>query len=326
VDFLARNGLMPDIIIVGVTNTDRTRDLSPTHWVRPAEDGAPAVQDTSGGAPKFLDFFAKELFPYVESHYRTTPYRIFAGHSLGGLLALHIMVARPELFNAFISASPALNWDSDYPQRSVEAFFKDRKELQRTLFVTMADEEVGDSKPTRFERLCGTLSGAKAEGFLWGSMLMADEDHGSVVLRSHYWGLRKIFDGWRLPLDPQTRRFAGTLEEVKKHYAGLGKRMGMTLQAPEQTVNLLGYQFLGQGPNEEAIAIFTYNAELYPDSPNVYDSLGEALERAGRMEDALSNYGKAVEKAQKTKDNRLDAFTQNRDRAAAAVKGTKKSP
>ncbi len=31
VDFLVRNGLMPPVIIVGVTNTDRTRDLSPTN-------------------------------------------------------------------------------------------------------------------------------------------------------------------------------------------------------------------------------------------------------------------------------------------------------
>lgn len=327
VDFLSRNGLMPDLIIVGVTNTDRTRDLSPTHWVPPAQPGEPAPgPNTSGGAAKFLDFFAGELFPYIESHYRTAPYRIFAGHSLGGLLALHIMVARPDMFNAYIAASPALSWDGDYSQRTVEAFFKDRKVFPKTLFVAMADEEAGDPKPTRFDRLCGTLGAVRAEGFLWSSILMADEDHGSMVLRAHYGGLRKIFEGWRLPLDPKTHLFAGTLEDVKKHFAGLGKRMGMTLQPPEQTVNLLGYQFLAPGPNEQAVAAFRYNVELYPDSPNVYDSLGEALERAGRMEEALSNYDKAVEKAQKNKDNRLEIFTKNRDRAAAAVKAAEKMP
>jgi tetratricopeptide (TPR) repeat protein len=235
------------------------------------------------------------------------------------------MVARAELFNAYIAASPSLTWDDDYPLRAVEAFFKDRKEFKRTLFVTMADEEARDPKPTRFDRLCATLGSVKADGFLWGAMLMEDETHGTVVLRSHYWGLRKIFDGWGIPLDRKTGRYAGKLEDVKSHYATLGKKMGMTLQPPEQTVNLLGYQFLGQGPNEEAVAIFKYNIELYPDSPNVYDSLGEALERAGRMEEALSNYGKAVEKAQKAKDNRLEIFTRNRDRAAAAVKSAKKA-
>jgi tetratricopeptide (TPR) repeat protein len=235
------------------------------------------------------------------------------------------MVARPELFNDYIAESPALTWAGDDHQRAVEAFFKDRKEYQRTLFVTMADEEARDPKPTRFDRLVATLGGVKAEGFLCSAMLMEDETHGTVVLRSHYWGLRKIFDGWGIPLDRQTGRYAGKLEDVKSHYATLGKKMGMTLQPPEQTVNLLGYQFLGQGTNEQALAFFRYNIELYPDSANVYDSLGEALERAGRMEEALSNYGKAVEKAQKAKDNRLEIFTRNRDRAAAAVKSAKKA-
>jgi len=43
------------------------------------------------------------------------------------------------------------------------------------------------------------------------------------------------------------------------------------------------------------------------------------------MEEALSNYSKAVEKAQKVKDNRLEIFAQNRDRAAAEVKGPQKA-
>ena len=80
--FLARNGLMPEVIVVAVGNTDRTRDLSPSHDPKAA---------TSGGADRFLDFFEKELIPFVESEYRTAPLRIFAGHSLGGLFAFHSM-------------------------------------------------------------------------------------------------------------------------------------------------------------------------------------------------------------------------------------------
>ena len=321
VDFLARNGLMPDCIIVGVTNTDRTRDLSPTHWNPVLEDGTREELPGSGGADRFLDFFEKELFPYVESNYRTAPYRIFAGHSLGGLLALHIFATRNGMFNAYIAASPSLRWDDDYPLRAVSAFLKDRKECDRTLFVTMANEEQGDSKPTRFDRLYGILGASGAKGFVWGCKLMADEDHGSVVLRSHYWGLRLIFDGWRLPPSPGSRQFAGTLEQMKAHYASLGKRLGFAVQPPEQTVNLLGYQLLGQKKNDEAIAVFKVNIELYPDAANVYDSLGEAQEKSGLLKEALASYAKAVENAARLKDNRLEIFTKNRDRAAAALKG-----
>jgi predicted alpha/beta superfamily hydrolase len=70
VDFLARNGVIPQLIIVAVANTDRTRDLSPTHVASRTVNGRVFENPTSGGAPKFLDFFERELFPYIDSNYR----------------------------------------------------------------------------------------------------------------------------------------------------------------------------------------------------------------------------------------------------------------
>lgn len=320
VDFLVRNGLMSDVIIVGVTNTNRTRDLTPTHAFRVADDGTRTEIVDSGGAGKFLSFFADELIPYVDEHYRTVPYRIFSGHSYGGLFSLVALVSRPELFQAFIAASPSLNFDDDYPLRTLEAFFKDRKELRRTLFVTMANEEAGDPTPTRFDRLQKILGSAQAEGFEWNSKLMSEETHGSVVLRTHYWGLRKIYDGWPLPAGAEGRGFTGTLDDLKKHFAGLTKRFGYAIVPPENTVNAAGYGALGRNDTEGALAFFRYNVELHPLAANPYDSLGEALERAGKLEEAHASYAKAVENAVALSDNRVALFTANRDRAAATLK------
>jgi predicted alpha/beta superfamily hydrolase len=326
VDFLARNLVMPNLIIVAVTNTDRTRDLSPTRANRRLADGTRQDIPNSGGAGRFLDFFEKELIPYVEGHYRTEPYRIFAGHSLGGLLALYTFTTRSELFNAYIAASPALTWDDDYIMGRVSTFLGERQGLQRTLFVTMASEEYSDPKPTHFDRLCTMLGNTKIAGFAWGCQRMSDETHGTVVLRSHYYGLRKIYDGWQLPLGTPAAAFNMTMADIVKHYAGLSKRFGYSIVPPEVTVNQAGYLLLGQNRTDDAIAVFRGNVELYPFSANVYDSLAEALERAGRTEEALATYGRAVDTAKKTGDRRLEIFTANRDRAAAAAKAKKPSP
>lgn len=326
VDFLSRNGLMPNLVVVGVTNTDRTRDLSPTRASRRLPDGTLQPIPNSGGATRFLDFFEKELFPYVEGHYRTQPYRIFAGHSLGGLLALYIFTAKPEMFNAYIAASPALNWDDDYILTKVKGFIEEGKGQRRIVFATMANEEEGTPKPDRFDRLCTTLGSTKAADLVWGCMRMPEETHGTVVLRSHYYGLRKIFEGWQLPLGAPGSPFNMTFAEITLHYASLSKRFGYTVPPPELIVNQAGYLLLGQNRTDDAIAMFRGNVQLYPDSANVHDSLGEALERAGRIEEALGSYGKAVETAKKTGDGRLQIFTANRDRAVAAAKEKKPSP
>lgn len=319
VDFLARNGLMPDLIVVGVTNTDRTRDLTPTRAFRRQADGGTELVQSSGGAEKFLDFFEKELIPYVEATYRTEPFRLFAGHSLGGLFALTAFVERPGLFHATIAVSPSLNWDDDVILGRISKFLEGRKELRHTLFLTMADEEADDVPPTRFDRLRKTLKGAKAEGFVRATELMEDEDHGSVVLRSHYDGLRKVFEGWRLPRDRKAGGYPGTLDELKKHYGQLSERLGYVVVPPELTVNLVGYQHLLRKDVKGAIPFFLWNVELHPESANVHDSLGEALETAGKRAEALASYEKAVEAAKKLSDARLEVFVRNRDRLAAAA-------
>ncbi|MBD0325483.1 MAG: alpha/beta hydrolase, partial [Pyrinomonadaceae bacterium] len=127
VSFLARNNRMPEMIVVGIPNTDRTRDLSPTH-VAQAPGNPNARFPTSGGADKFLKFIETELIPHIESKYRTQPFRALAGHSLGGLFALHAMISRPELFNAYISVSPALQWDNFVLIDRAKEFFKNRKD------------------------------------------------------------------------------------------------------------------------------------------------------------------------------------------------------
>src|SRR5262249_22257356 len=53
IEFLARNGRISDLIVVGVTNTDRTRDLTPAKST--ARNAAGELQSpTSGGADNFL--------------------------------------------------------------------------------------------------------------------------------------------------------------------------------------------------------------------------------------------------------------------------------
>jgi len=319
VDFLARNGLMPQVIVVGVNNTDRTRDLSPTHIASRTINGRVFESPTSGGASKFLDFFEQELFPYVDANYRTMPLRLFTGHSYGGLFALNAFFTRPEMFDAVLAVSPSLKWDEDLPIRQAEAFFDGRDELNETLFVAMANEEEGDPAPTRLDRLEKALSAADAEGFDWEVMLMPDETHGTVVLRAHYWGLRHVFEPWRLPRDPETGLFGGDLADLEKHYDVLSKRYGYTILPPEDTINIVAYGMLGRGEVDDAIAAFRYDVELYPGSANVYDSLGDGLVAADRLEEALASYSKAVKIATKVGDQRLPIFTANRDRVQGQI-------
>lgn len=63
----------------------------------------------------------------------------------------------------------------------------------------------------------------------------------------------------------------------------------------ESQLNILGYQLLQVGLNKEAVKIFELNIEQYPESANVYDSMGEGCMVAGDKKNAIANYKKSLE-------------------------------
>lgn len=307
-DFLADGDRVPPLIIVGIANTDRTRDMTPTHADEKNSDGTVQANPTSGGADHFIDFIQKELMPEIERRYRVAPYKIFVGHSFGGLLAVHILITRPDMFQAYIAASPSLWWDNQHTLHQAQDFFAAHTELNKRLFFDLGNEDPEMRKG--YDALQKTLTDKAPKDFYWKSAVYADEDHGSSALRGYYDGLREIFFDWPISRDPNGLPTGG-LQGVETHCRELSARYGYEVRPGETAMNNLGYQLLGDKKIAEAIAVFQRNVELYPASANVYDSLGDGYEADGKLELATKNVQKAIEMGTKVDDSGLGAFKEH---------------
>jgi len=190
-----------------------------------------------GGGNKFLEFIETEVIPLVEAKYRTQPYRIFAGHSLGGLAVVYSFVSRPDLFNAYIAASPVLRYDKNYVIKEAEKRFKQKRKWNKIMFLAIGDEPQYVRGFRKFESL---LKRKRPKAFDYEFKEFPEENHASVVLRSYYWGLRKIYEGW---IPKQMR----TVAYLENHYRKLSKKYGYEILVPEDTLNQIGYQFLRLG-------------------------------------------------------------------------------
>jgi tetratricopeptide (TPR) repeat protein len=62
----------------------------------------------------------------------------------------------------------------------------------------------------------------------------------------------------------------------------------------ESTLNGIGYDLLGQGRTEDAVAVFKLNVRAYPGSADTHDSLGEAQRKAGDKRGAIESYELAL--------------------------------
>lgn len=303
-NFFWQNGRMPPVIVVSVTNTDRTRDFTPT---------AVADRKGSGGGPKFMEFLKQELIPFVDQNYRTMDYRVLVGHSLCGMYAVYALASEPDLFPALIAISPYVQYDNDYVLRLAEERLPGMTDRRRFLYITLGDEPDYNAS---IDRLLGLLKKKGPKSLEVHFNPMKTENHGTVRMKSVYQGMEALYAGWRLPDDLTVLGLPG----IRKHYEALSARFGYPVDVPEAALNQLGYQLLNRKRVDDAIGVFRKNIELFPESANVYDSLGEALEQAGRFEEARQNYLEAVNRAEKTQDRNLPVFRQHLSGVEAKLK------
>ncbi|MDQ3051216.1 MAG: DUF2911 domain-containing protein [Bacteroidota bacterium] len=80
--------------------------------------------------------------------------------------------------------------------------------------------------------------------------------------------------------------------------------------ADEQQLNAYGYQLLAEDKKTDAIEIFKVNVKRYPDSWNVYDSLGDGYELSGNNKEALANYKIALSKAPAQQKKRITTIVE----------------
>jgi CubicO group peptidase (beta-lactamase class C family) len=85
------------------------------------------------------------------------------------------------------------------------------------------------------------------------------------------------------------------LDAAFEVYTELKKLHDRTDIIPEYPMNALGYYFLRKKQYDEAIKVFKLNVEIYPESFNVYDSLGEAYLEKDELELARTFYQKSIE-------------------------------
>ena len=117
------------------------------------------------------------------------------------------------------------------------------------------------------------------------------------------------------------------IEAAVKKYHDLRSAPEEEIFFDENQFNSLGYQLLGARRAKEAIEIFKLNVKAYPDSWNVYDSLGEAYFTYGNTELAIENYKRSLELNPDNANARsvLERIKQREDEIAKREEKTSKS-
>ncbi len=284
------NEQMPAMLVVGIDGgNDRIRDLTPTHALYDnmgkLDDGPDSWLKSSGGGNKFLQFIRDEVMPYVEQHYHTAPFKILAGHSVGGLTSIYSLLAYPHMFNAYIAVSPSLWWD----RGALLSLVGRMPDVGDNSFLYIADcPEVGPFH-AYMDQFLSLLNTKQLKGLTYLHQFYSGETHGSIAAKAYYDGLRFLYPDWNIA------ETDASAKKIKEHYQRLSQRLGYSVQPPLGMVSDWGNSFMRKSMTDDAIAMFRLNIQNFPKSADVYVDLGNALAVNGDKVGARESYQKAQE-------------------------------
>lgn len=301
-EFMSNAGLCPPIIVVGVLHPSRMQDLT-----FGTDEETPGIV---GKGEKFILYLEKELMPYIESNYPTAHYKIFIGHSVGGLTVVSTLIHHPYLFNAYVSLDGALWWNNQQIVKEADTVLANKNYKGKTLFMALANRmergmdtlKVQKDTTESTELIRSNLEFIldifknKTNQLRFQHKFYENDDHSSVRFIGEYDALHFIFDFYKLKIynseldDPDFK-----LDSLLvKHYNYVSEKIGYIIKPDESQVNSLGYHMLNQKQFIKAEALFKLNITNYPETANCYDGLGDLYLATGDKLKAIESFKKTL--------------------------------
>ncbi len=269
---------IPDMIVVGISNTGVARN----YWACP---------DDSGKVDKaeiFYSFLEKELLPTIKNSYRTNNYKILMGQSNTGLYVTYNLLSHPDLFNAYIVASPMFGWCSEYYLEQTKSFQQTNGTANKKLYISYGDmdftqvlDHIDDYKEI--------LKQHAPEDLQW--RLEKLENAGHVPLMTLNNALLHFFS--EFTMTPERRKYS--IQEIESHFEKLSKEYGFTVLPKSGVLFDIAFDLKDEKKFDISIEMFNYLISLYPNSALNYYGKGLIYLNKKEPELAKECFNKSLE-------------------------------
>jgi len=173
---LYQHNMAPQMIIVAIANNKDTRR-----------------RDLTANRQNFMAFVLKEVPGFIQKNFRVNDTQILFGHSAMGGLSLYFMRDKDtDIFDHYIVAGPSMGMKS---VNKLEETFRDRKDMQKSLYFTMGglEDEQEFIQPDAVNALAALLDRSAPENLKWHFDELPEQTHMTTPYVTVYRGLTHIF-------------------------------------------------------------------------------------------------------------------------------------
>jgi len=175
--------LIPEMIVVMIENTNRTRDMMPTNT---------GFFKSEPGAENFKEFIENELVPHINSSYRTTNEKLLCGQSLSAIFTLYYFLSDPDSFDSFIACSGGFPDCEEYFIDLTNNFLKRKQHETKKIFLTHGLNDFLDQEGVIKTQILSFTKNIETKENIVCELKIYEEE-GHVPFQSLYHGLKFIY-------------------------------------------------------------------------------------------------------------------------------------
>jgi predicted alpha/beta superfamily hydrolase len=262
---------MPDMMVVGIANVDRNRDMFPN------ADGS------KSGADNFLSFITDELQPYINKNYSTADFEILAGQSGSGLFVTYAILSNPSSFNSYFAFSPALGYEEELILKMAQDTFSNFPINYRYLYINYGEHD-SDYSLITVPKFMEIVNDKSPKALTTKVDIVPGQGH--IPFTSYYDALRAQFHDYKLTEDILSEG----IEAAFSHYSNLSARLGFEIAVPVNALLRIGTLHHENKEYDKAIVAFAKILERNPDHRLANLRMATTYRAMGDLENALKFY------------------------------------
>jgi predicted alpha/beta superfamily hydrolase len=267
---------IPDMILIGISNTG----VAANYRSCPDDSGNVKLGDS------FRKFLKEDLIPEIKRNYRTNDYKILFGQSNTGLFVLYSCLIQPDLFNAYIVASPMFGWCPQFYTEKTRAFLNNNPSLNKKLYVSYGDLDY--IEVLRYINDFKEILKQSPASFQWKVDLIENAGHVPFITLNN--ALLYFFS--ECTLNAERKKLS--IPEIKSHFGKLSAEYGFTVFPKAGVLFDMAIDKKNKKEFDRAIELFNYLISLYPGSEIYHYVLGQTYQLKGDIDPAKENFGESL--------------------------------
>ncbi len=269
---------IPESIVVGIpNNTGKRSDMALQLFKK---DGKKFFGNHGGKANEYLDFFKKELIPFLEDNYRINSHRTIIGMSPTFGPVLEAFWDKPDMFDGYIVLAAELSVKLTSGETVLEKTLKaiqDKKRSKSAIYIGKAGDDLKrrpKEEALAYTQLNQKLANTANPNINYTVEILENENHYGMSISGIEHGLETIypFNIWNIPY----REFWNSenpANEIEKFYKNFSNNYGFEIIPLEdsfyasQTLSGTLRRLERQGRKKELNEVLDLAIKYYPNSP-----------------------------------------------------------